>query len=48
MRAVEAVLQVDPCLTNDVVRPHKVVVHHPDDQLCVHREGDGELKHPGR
>lgn len=45
--AVEAVLQVDPGLPDDVVCPHQIVVHHPDDQLRVQREGHGEFKHPG-
>lgn len=48
MAAVETVLQVHSCLANDVIRPHHVVVHHPDNQLCLHRKGQSEFKHPER
>ncbi len=46
--AVEPVLQVNPCLANDIIRPHKIVVHHCDNQLCVQRERRCEFKHPER
>lgn len=44
--AVEPVLQVHTCLANDIIRPYQIMVHHLDNQLCRHREGQCEFKHP--
>ena len=48
MAAVEPVLQVEPCLANDVISANEVVVHHHDTQLCLQWERYGEFKHPER
>lgn len=48
MVAVEPVLQVNPRLANDIISPHKIVVHYSDNKLCIERERHREFKHPER
>lgn len=46
MAAVEPVLQVNPCLSDTVIGPHKIVVHDCDNQLRLQWERHCEFKYP--
>lgn len=46
MAAVKPVLQVNPCLSDTVISPHKIMVHDCDNQLRLQWERHCEFKYP--
>lgn len=45
--AVEAIFQIQPSFTNDIVSSNQIMVQDFDQELGLQRKRDGELKNPG-